>query len=707
MKELKFVLLLILSSFSLNSQAQVSDIFREISLQMDTCNYSKTNNSIQHLGNNYLWFNYNNENEICQVKLYPLNTNASLKIKLEESGDYTIIDSVKNYNNQYFDFKVQFKNLTNSGFLKFRLQYNIDTIKGFYDINLFPTTNTTASIHNVSDELIVGEEKVFELISNHPENIKFNNDWDNNQDISYRITNNNGQLLIHLLPNSVGKKTLNLNISIKKPSIINKIIIYNLAPISYSFNIKSAGLVYLQPEKNEVILDDLAKNQGINFQFDNGRMLQLNKTYIIDESGQSGKSIVGTIYTKERLANNKMLCTLHLFNYHKQNDGYLYIKDGDEARFLTNFKIIPKTTIEKIKIMRNGKDWVEESTIYPGETINLRFEGSSLDKSRFNFDALIELANDSIIKNETFIEYKLKVPANITKNIISIYNYNQNTGKTLTVKEYQLARPFDYITLNYNDRNKIVSDFQGPELYDKTLKDLVISFKPEIVDSVTKFYGKQYVDIDVKIFNKNGELTDFATINDVCVCPSENSQRYKFYDRGDCNSNEISLNSKLNSYISNLKDWSKIRITFKNQKEKYNKEIQTKTIELVLQKQYSFDIDVSFPAGLLIKKIGDSDPNFVNFSGVSMAVIAQFSFYDKDKVAKFKPYKIGAGFIALNAFNFSQQSSDRDMGVVVIGTLNPVNTGRKLSFPIYLGTGYLLSQKKMFWLLGPGISVQF
>jgi hypothetical protein len=176
MKGLKLVLLLVLGSFSIIVQAQNTEIFREISLQIDTGLYSKSNNLIQQQGNDYIWFNYINENEICQVKLYPVNTGALLKIKLEESGDYTIIDSVKNYNNQYFDFKVQFKNLTNSGFLKFRLRYNIDSVKGFYDINLFPATNTTANVHNISDELIVGEEKVFELISNHPDNIKFNND---------------------------------------------------------------------------------------------------------------------------------------------------------------------------------------------------------------------------------------------------------------------------------------------------------------------------------------------------------------------------------------------------------------------------------------------------------------------------------------------------------------------------------------------------
>jgi len=147
-------------------------------------------------------------------------------------------------------------------------------------------------------------------------------------------------------------------------------------------------------------------------------------------------------------------------------------------------------------------------------------------------------------------------------------------------------------------------------------------------------------------------------------------------------------------------------MTFKNQKDKYSKDIQTKTVDIVLQKLYSFDIDVSFPAGLLIKKANTA--GYGDFSGVSMAIMEQCSFYAKEKIAQLQPYKIGVGFIALNAFDFSSSSvSDRDMGIVILGTVNPVNTTKKLTFPIYLGGGYLLSGHTWFWLLGPGISVQF
>ena len=59
----------------------------------------------------------------------------------------------------------------------------------------------------------MGEEKVFELITNNVENIKFNPDWDNSQDISYRIVESNGHLFAHIIANAMGLKTLNIKLN--------------------------------------------------------------------------------------------------------------------------------------------------------------------------------------------------------------------------------------------------------------------------------------------------------------------------------------------------------------------------------------------------------------------------------------------------------------------------------------------------------------
>ena len=73
-----------------------------------------------------------------------------------------------------------------------------------------------------------------------------------------------------------------------------------------------------------------------------------------------------------------------------------------------------------------------------------------------------------------------------------------------------------------------------------------------------------------------------------------------------------------------------------------------------------------------------------------------------------KPYKIGGGFLALNAFNFSESVGiNRDMGIVLIGSIFPTRRDSRMSFPLYVGGGYFLNQKEWFMLLGPGIRVSF
>jgi hypothetical protein len=47
----------------------------------------------------------------------------------------------------------------------------------------------------------------------------------------------------------------------------------------------------------------------------------------------------------------------------------------------------------------------------------------------------------------------------------------------------------------------------------------------------------------------------------------------------------------------------------------------------------------------------------------------------------------------------------RDLGIVILGSVVPVRTGARLTFPLYLGGGYLLTKGTPFLLFGPGIGV--
>jgi hypothetical protein len=707
MKNKWFVFQIVMLFLSASSFAQVVDVdyFDKVLLQTESSGFSTTKDTVRYQGRSCLLFQYAKDNEICDVKIYPSGKHRIKGLSLVESADFKLLDSLVNYNNRYYTFKVQFQHLSASSFLRFRLNLEMDSAKVMQDISLLPVTATTVDLAVKGDELTVGEEKVFELITNHPENIRFDPNRQTQQDVEYRISENNGQLFLHLLSNTVGAKSLSIHLQTYTPSLVNGSLSCDLPALNPVFNVKKAALAFLQSDKNDFVLDDKLKNEGTEIQIDNARYLQLNNTYLVESKETPGSPLIAQLFTKERLSNNKVLCVLRAFNYHRKSDGCLYIKDNDVARFITNFNVIPRVAIEHIKIMRNGKDWKEDDAVYPGETINLRLEGQSLDKSQLRFDGLVNLCADSVVKSDKSLEFKMKIPLDISKKSIEIYNNGEKTGRSLTVKEYVKAHPFDYITINYGNGNKRLSDIHGPELYNKLIKDVIVSFQPNKIDSLTNLYGKQYLTLEIKVLGKKDEIIDQATVENIVVCPGDKSPRYQFYDKSDCTGSEISINSKISNASYSLSDWAKIKLTFKNPSDKYLQGAQEKTVEIVLQKNTNFDIDVSFPTGLLIKKMNTS--GLGNFSGVSMSVLGEFSFYKKDKINKLQPFKIGAGFLALNTFDFSNDKSSRDLGAVVLGTLSPINTDRKFTFSIYLGGGYLFSAKTLFWLIGPGISVSF
>jgi hypothetical protein len=124
-----------------------------------------------------------------------------------------------------------------------------------------------------------------------------------------------------------------------------------------------------------------------------------------------------------------------------------------------------------------------------------------------------------------------------------------------------------------------------------------------------------------------------------------------------------------------------------------------------LQRRVRFDTEVTFPGGLLIKRA--DRPDFSPFGGISLAIMQQLSFYEPDKINRFRPYKVGIGILANNAFNFNPNATNRDIGIVMIGSLYPTRRDVKLTFPLFAGMGYFLSAKAWFFLIGPGIFVSF
>lgn len=701
MKQCNIFLIII---FCLSHSVWAQTCFKDVVLQIDTLKYSQQKDVLNYKGDKFIAFEYTSENMPCEVKLYPTNMENIQKIDIANSSDFDILDSVFR-GQDYFRFKIRFKNLNQSKFISLNFTINQIPLKETTcEIKLFPHHNTKADFYPKDDELYIGEERVFELLSNNPENIRINPIFTEGKEINYRTEYSNRQLRIYLLPSKLGDMEFSLDLFTINPYIDERgKVHYQLPTIKKKFKVKGSRLAFLNTEPKEVTLDDKAQRVGIEFQIDYTRLLEMEKTYRIENQEKEGGMLVAEIFTQKLLSNGKILCLLRPYSFHKRTDGYLYIKNGDYPVCITNFNVNPKTIISNITILHEGNR--RETVFYPGETVELRLEGLALDKTKIRFEGLNVLTSDSLIRTESVQTFKLQVPLNITLKEIEIYNRSEKIGRSIPVNEYQRPHQLNFVNINYGAGKTLVTDLPQTVLHPHIIRDIEISFNPEKIDDNNKLFGKQYVSVDVTVFNAKGDLVEIKRINNILVCPADNSPRAAFYIDKQCNRTPISLNTILGRKTYDLDGWSKIEIVFSHDKDKYGGDGFVKKLELILQRKTRFDTEVSFPGGLLIKRADQA--NFNPFGGISLAIVQQLSFYHPEKINRYRPYKVGIGILANNAFNFSANAANRDIGVVVIGSLYPTRKDVKLSFPLYAGMGYFLSAKAWFFLIGPGIFVSF
>ena len=707
-------LIICLLLLQVNIYGQLNGTFySRFEIYTDTLKFDSRTDFIYVNGEKQYFFEYsNNDSPVVLFKFWCEDEN--LNLFFHQSAEYEILDSLKKIDNQYW-LKIRFKNLTLSDFLNLHFYTKQESeIKNFI-INLLPVTSTYAKIYPSENELFIGEEKQFEIVTNNTDNLNYNGDWTEGNKIDYRIAEQNGKLYLHVIPNETGKISLDVPLRTKKPLLKNGKLSYTYLNIKYEFSVKSSRLNFLSIDKKEITLDEYSRVNGIEIQLENSWQLAMNKTYRIEGQEVKGGALIAEIFTKQRLSNNKILCVFRPYNYHRISSGYLYIKDGDLVKSITNVNITPKTQINAINILRSGNNWIQSNVAYPGETIEVRLNGEGMHKASFIFEGLENMSKDSALINENQVQYKFHIPENIAYKKINIYNHGQPTGNYLKVLENKKARKFDYIFLNYGDISPNLTSAKSPILYEKTVKDVILTFNNNKIDQ-DMLYGPQYLDLEIRITGRHNELIEMRTIEDIIVCPDESSPRYAHYPTSKCITEDISLNKYIRKKTYDLDDWSRIELKLTNKKEVYGNEGYEKEIEIVLKKNFTFDVDVSFPAGLITiskQDVTDDQGNvtgtevgFGSLSGISMAMIAQFSFYHPQKIAKYRPYKIGAGFLAFNAFNFSEDNQNRDVGMVILGSLYPTTKDTKLTFPLYVGGGYFLKAEKWFMTIGPGIRVK-
>ena len=209
-----------------------------------------------------------------------------------------------------------------------------------------------------------------------------------------------------------------------------------------------------------------------------------------------------------------------------------------------------------------------------------------------------------------------------------------------------------------------------------------------------------------KILNKDNDLIEVEKIENIVVCPGDASPRKGHYDNSDANQAIISLNDYLDHKTYKLPEFTQIILTFSHDENKYDDAKEhKKKIKIILSRRVNYDLQLSFPTGLLVKNFGDGG-GIGNLSGVSASVLFNITPYDESHPGQLRPYSIGAGFLALNALNLSNSTST-DLGIVVMGTIQPFRKNTKFSVPIYFGYGYFVKSGKFFEILGPGLQLNF
>jgi hypothetical protein len=679
-----------------------STIFSKVEIRIDTMMFNTRDNLVVYNGENHLYFQFKSGNPICEIRVYPYRDDLFPRLHLVKSNDFTVMDSLVNYNDEYYRFKVKFRNLYNADFLNFTFSVASNDSMQFSTevIPLLPVTSTNVEIIPDNNELFIGEEKVFPLITDNIHNIRIDNIWTSDNPINYRMSEEAGNLYLHLISSNYGFHRLDLSIKTKRPFLSEfGTLSYDIPLIHEEFIVRRSRLQFLKIDREYIIHDPLNQS-GYEIQIENNPALDPGHTYRIENQEEPGGALIAELFVKSHINNGRMLCILRPYSLHRTNQGYLYIKDNDQSLFITNLNIIPKPQITNTTLFREGGDWTSNLSVYPGETIELRMEGESLQKASFEFEGLTNFTLDTLIHNDFVATYILKIPIDIYNRSIQIYNHGEKTGFELKVQEYRRPREFDYITIEGNGFKRQFNAVGSNILTPQVIQYLTLKFDNNKIDSDGELYGQQHLNIRVTLRGRNNELLEIKDFEDIVVCPGPFSPRDGFY-RGTCSSNVINVNNYLNKKTYDIESWSKITVEISNDKNVYGGAGFKKTVEIIYEKYWRFDIEVSFPAGLIT--YGSESAG--NLTGISMAMIAQFSFYQKNRINRLQPFKLGAGFLALDAFNFSENDDNRDLAIVILGSLYPTRKDKKLTFPLYFGGGYKLNAEEFFFLIGPGIRI--
>lgn len=707
LQSILFLLFAFLIQSSFQAQDKFPDLFEKAVLTVDTERYEYGNRTFR--GEKYAFFEFDSREEDVEIRLYPVDSIPFGHIELRYSDDFRIIDEPVWLENSHYRLKLKFKDLLTSRSISliWHIKENEQDEGRNVEMRLFPYTKPGVGDYSRSVELFRGEERSIKIETDHSENFEVFDEWVEAELFDYKLVREEGDLKILFRASKRGDVKFNLPLKTVMPFVDENDKLSNKGPkVEIDVTVKPGRLFFLNPDRQTVFMEKMGRGKE-EMQFDHHSGLKIGTTYRVEDRQESAGRLMAEITPKSVLGNNKVLCEVITYAFHRKTDSYLYLKLNGKTEYMTNFNIVNKPEIEEVELLRRGADWTDNLTAYPGEEFELRIRGAGLSLTSFSFHPC-EFERDTSRVSDKVVFYKVKVPLDIDRQKVSVFMNEDITQYELRVSEYERPAPLDFVKVNYGEGMKKITseDFDKAVFYSESIKDVTLNFDVDSIDREDKLFGKQYLEIEARIINSKNELVDIQTIDDIVVCPGESSPRYEFYELDDCSGNTINLNEYLLRKTYNIDDFSQIVITVKHREGRYDDTPRKRKISVFAERNSVIDLQVSFPAGLLVKNFSES--GIGNLTGISLSVLAQLSFYDDKRIGEKKPFKIGAGFIAFNTFNFSNDPDiNRDIGLVLLGSVEPIRTKRTFSFPIYSGLGYKLSAEEFFFIFGPGIQVRF
>ncbi len=708
MKRLLFLLILIaLSSTKITAQKIIEDVI----IRTDSTDYSLKTQIIKLRKSDYLYLVLSRLNQEVEVII---RTNPKInvdEVHLIRTPGFEQLDSIIKTGKNTFVVDIRFSSLFNVGFPKLAFEIFSDSTSTVEETKLYPFIFPTLKDLNPQIEIFNGQEVTIPLPITNPTLIKYTGLWQTQGNLDYRLIKTLTGPALSIKPNALGLQSLTVGVESIKPFLNEHgSLTTELFDFRITVRVVRSKFNYLNFTEPTYFFEPQGE-KAITVWFDYNPNIKLNKTYRIEDQEGPGGRLIGEIYTRAYVENqNKVIASMRTYALHQVEGGLLYVKEGDRNRFFTNFNILPKPFIEKISILRQGKDWTSSQIVYPGEEIELKIQGTGLSSSEITFaDGKYKAIPDTVRKNNQVRFFSLKIPDNIKERSIPI-SLNQNTTSfEFLVNEYQRPRSLDFITINYGEgEHELTGEkFYNPSLYNGEIGDVVIKAHLDRIDAESEFYGVQYINVEIRLWDKNNRQIETRTVEDIKLVPDKSSVRHLGYNHDNESSAILRINDFLVNKTYDLRPWSKIEITIEHDKSKYGGNgFKSKAI-IYRSDKFSLDIEVSFPAGLFVVPIGVSQ-EVSSLTGLSIASMANFTFYKKGQIKKEQPIRLGLGFIALNAINsITGSTDDSDIGAVALMSFQPLHSDSKINFPLYAGFGYLFKAENLFLLIGPGIKFTF